>query len=385
VGATMLGMPRYATSTHREWRSDGLWEVTTTTRSDPSQNDLQQAGNLQQQAMANLREAQVSLRQAVAARQGTLTGYFLASDYQLWFGDKHQALLLLQEALEKYPHEIAAYAGKWAWFTGGTVIFHPDGTMVYANANDGTWQCTDGTQGRFVLRWRVGGYINSLALTTDGRHLSSTDQSQWYVKADRIGAISDTAGEVPDATAFFNKGKNLSEKGNLAEAIAEFTKALAKNPHLAEAYARRGFSYLSTGRYDQALADFTKVLAKNPEDVEAYINRGSTYLAKGLFDQAITDFDAAVKIKPTDGSAYYNRGTAYNDKGLYQQATADFTKAIKIMPMFSSAYYNRGIAYFKNGEYDKALDDVNKAQDLGYAVKSELLEKLRKAVQEGRP
>lgn len=80
-----------------------------------------------------------------------------------------------------------ALVGKWKWFTGGVVSINPNRTIVYDGGNDGTWECTDPARGRVTLRWRVGGYVNSLALSGDGRTLSSTDLSQWYVTAQRIG------------------------------------------------------------------------------------------------------------------------------------------------------------------------------------------------------
>ena len=109
MAALMMRQSRYVSSSHNEWRSDGLWEVTTTTRYDPSPSDLQRAANLEYQARANLSKSQESLREAVAAARGTMTGYFLASDYELWFGDRNKALSFLTTAVQKYPGEITAY------------------------------------------------------------------------------------------------------------------------------------------------------------------------------------------------------------------------------------------------------------------------------------
>ncbi len=80
-----------------------------------------------------------------------------------------------------------ALLGQWRWFTGGVVSINPNGTIVHDAGNDGTWQCTDQTRGRATLRWRLGGYVNQVALSTDGRALTSTDPSQWYVTGQRIG------------------------------------------------------------------------------------------------------------------------------------------------------------------------------------------------------
>jgi hypothetical protein len=81
-----------------------------------------------------------------------------------------------------------ALLGKWKWFTGGVVSINPDGTIAHDPGNDGTWECTDSARGRVTLRWRLGGYVNRLAVSGDGRALASTDSSQPYVTAQRIGA-----------------------------------------------------------------------------------------------------------------------------------------------------------------------------------------------------
>jgi hypothetical protein len=87
-----------------------------------------------------------------------------------------------------YAASCEALVGTWNWFTGGVVTINPDGTMVHEPGNDGTWECTDAARGRVTLRWRLGGYVNSLALSADGQGLSSTDPSQAFVTAKRVGA-----------------------------------------------------------------------------------------------------------------------------------------------------------------------------------------------------
>jgi hypothetical protein len=79
-----------------------------------------------------------------------------------------------------------AILGKWTWFTGGVVSINADGTIVHDPGNDGTWECTDSKGSRVTLRWRVGGYVNRLALSADGKGLASTDPAQSFVTAKRV-------------------------------------------------------------------------------------------------------------------------------------------------------------------------------------------------------
>ena len=92
-----------------------------------------------------------------------------------------------------------AFVGRWAWFTGSVVSINADGTIRHDPGNDGTWECTDQARGQATLRWRLGGYVNRLALSADGKALSSMDPSQSYVTARKVDARGPA--EVPKAKA----------------------------------------------------------------------------------------------------------------------------------------------------------------------------------------
>lgn len=96
-----------------------------------------------------------------------------------------------------------ALVGTWAWFTGGVVSIEADGRIRHVPGNDGTWECTDRARGQATLRWRLGGYVNRLALSADGKALSSTDPAQSYVTARKVDAEAPRrpGPEVPKAKA----------------------------------------------------------------------------------------------------------------------------------------------------------------------------------------
>jgi len=94
-----------------------------------------------------------------------------------------------------------AILGKWTWFVGGEVTIKSDGTFIQQSGNSGTWECTDSARGAVTLRWRLGGFVNQLALSEDGRGLSSTDLSQPLVTAKRSsgGAVPSGPGRSSSA------------------------------------------------------------------------------------------------------------------------------------------------------------------------------------------
>src|SRR6266545_4625291 len=94
-----------------------------------------------------------------------------------------------------------AVVGKWNWFTGGVVSINADGTIVHDPGNEGTWECTDRTRVGVTLRWRLGGYVNRLALSADGKGLASTDPAQSFVTAKRAAGEGEVGKDIPSKPA----------------------------------------------------------------------------------------------------------------------------------------------------------------------------------------
>ena len=91
-----------------------------------------------------------------------------------------------------------------------------------------------------------------------------------------------------------------------AMALAAETAATANEP--AEYYSNRAVEYAGKGQWDQAIADYTKALEKNPRSVNDYINRAAAYMQKSNFVLALKDFNKALEINPQEPRGYTNRG-----------------------------------------------------------------------------
>ncbi|MEK6725118.1 MAG: tetratricopeptide repeat protein [Deltaproteobacteria bacterium] len=193
--------------------------------------------------------------------------------------------------------------------------------------------------------WFDKGYQHSLANEHD-------DEIESYTKAIALN---------PNIVqAYYNRGIAYDDKGQYDRAIEDYNKAIALNPIFAYAYVNRGIAYGMKGQYDKAIEDFNKAIALDPNDAKAYYNRGRAYGMKGQYDRAIEDYNKAIALDPNFADAYVGRGLAYNDKRQYDRAIEDYNKAIALDP-HANAYYNRGNAYADKGQYDRAIEDYNKA------------------------
>ena len=78
---------------------------------------------------------------------------------------------------------------------------------------------------------------------------------------------------------------------------------IQKVPDDDSAYERRAFAYRNLKKYKEAIADYSKTIAKDPKDPEGYRRRASTHTLAGDNKSAAADFQALLKIKPDDVDA----------------------------------------------------------------------------------
>src|SRR5207237_226894 len=76
------------------------------------------------------------------------------------------------------------------------------------------------------------------------------------------------------AADYFNRGVIKQQKNDLDGAIADYTKAIARNPSLAEAFYNRAVAHDGKSDLEKAIADYTKAIELNPGLADAYNNRG---------------------------------------------------------------------------------------------------------------
>lgn len=144
-------------------------------------------------------------------------------------------------------------------------------------------------------------------------------------------------------------------------------------------YLQDGNDSFLRGDYAQAIFEYTKALDINPNLAKAYNNRGVAYAQQGFLSPAIADFTMAIANKSNDAEAYNNRGHAYAQQIKMPQAIADYSMAIKINAIYVKAYNNRALAYYNLKDYKKAWADVHKVQKIGGAIDPDFIEVLKKA------
>jgi tetratricopeptide (TPR) repeat protein len=107
--ASALRTPTITSTTDTEHRSDGVWRIRRTTRTDPSDGDRARAAALEQQARRLMQETKKLMESALELTRNSLDGLLLESAYEEWFGSREKALARLAKAVESYPKSIKAH------------------------------------------------------------------------------------------------------------------------------------------------------------------------------------------------------------------------------------------------------------------------------------
>lgn len=153
--------------------------------------------------------------------------------------------------------------------------------------------------------------------------------------------------------------------------------AAGADPQDAQACNQRGIAFARSGDYQSAIAEFGRAIRRDPTFVDAFYNRALVSIEIGSLGQAASDLGAVVEIRPEFVEGRIRRGRLYVAMNEPDKAIAEFTKAVEIDPRCAEATFHRSLVYFVRGDYEKALEDATKIEVLGQVVPTEFLRALR--------
>ncbi len=206
------------------------------------------------------------------------------------------------------------------------------------------------------------------AFETRTRRHPQSDISQWQAEFDR-------AFNRPPSGSPWADPAHVTDGGRL-RATAPSVETDPSDPNACNA---RGIAAAGNAQYETAIAEFTRAVSRNPAFADAYYNRSLVYAALGQLGQAVADLTIVIEIRPESTEAYRNRGIIQAALGQYDQAISDFTRVLELDPADSETYMRRGLIAYAKGDYEKAWADVREMQSLGLPVPAGFLESLRAA------
>ena len=103
---------------------------------------------------------------------------------------------------------------------------------------------------------------------------------------------------LDNAPTRYELGAVLAAAGRAGEAIAEYRRALDRNPNHVGTLNNLGVALAGRGRMDEAAGHFERVIAVDPENADGHANLGHALAAGGARDPAARAFREALRLDP---------------------------------------------------------------------------------------
>lgn len=88
------------------------------------------------------------------------------------------------------------------------------------------------------------------------------------------------------------------------------------------------------GRHAEAIAEYRKAIAKNPAAVNLHYRLGRALALQSQYDEAVREFEAELKLNPSDAFAHYQIAQILAVQGRAEDAAARHEKALQLKPDF---------------------------------------------------
>lgn len=161
--------------------------------------------------------------------------------------------------------------------------------------------------------------------------------------------------------AYSNLGSFFSERGNTAEAIADFRKALDLWPNQSKDHNNLGKALVQEGRLNEAMGQFQSALQISPNDADAESNIGAALLQLGSVNEALSHLRQAVEKFPRNPGAHINLGNALLQNGEPDAAIAEYAKTTALPFDHAESHYSIGNALRKKGDPEGGINEYRKA------------------------
>ncbi|WP_347986195.1 sulfotransferase [Methylomonas sp. AM2-LC] len=153
----------------------------------------------------------------------------------------------------------------------------------------------------------------------------------------------------------------LRSKGEPAEAVKLFSKAVKINSLHPGTLNNFGNAYTDLGQYQQAISCYQRALKLHANYAEAFNNLGYAQLKLQQPKQALCNFEQAVRIKPDYLQSWQQKATAEMELGLYQQLIESIDKILSLKPNDAEAFNLRGNALILLNRDEEAITCFKRA------------------------
>jgi Tfp pilus assembly protein PilF len=167
------------------------------------------------------------------------------------------------------------------------------------------------------------------------------------------------------------------------EAVAEYRKAIGKNPQAINLHYRLGRAILQQSHdpamLEQARKEFEAELSLNPSDAVAEYQVAQILTAERKKTEAASHFERAAELRPDFPEALIAVARLRSDAKHYDDAVRLLERAVKLQPRAEIAHYNLMLAYRNAGraaDAQREKDELDKLQKPPEGEFTEFLKRL---------
>jgi tetratricopeptide (TPR) repeat protein len=147
-----------------------------------------------------------------------------------------------------------------------------------------------------------------------------------------------------EVQALFDAGLKFAGDGKHEEAIAEYKKALEKDPEQYSIMGNMAESYSKLDKNAEALEIYQKAILIAPDNAALFTNMGVVLSKMGKNAESQEAFKKAATLNPAAAAQnFYNMGATLVNNGRTQEAADVFRQAISADSNFAEAYYQLGM------------------------------------------
>jgi choline-sulfatase len=162
------------------------------------------------------------------------------------------------------------------------------------------------------------------------------------------------------------RAADVTRLGKYAEADQLLLALEQEEPELYVLHFQKGENYLAWGKPQLAVAEFGKALARNPAFDQAALGLGRAYFLLGRDEQAAAALQLAIHLNPRNFLASLALTKVYWRENMAEKAETLLTRVVKEHPDFAEGRTDYGIILAKLGKYREALPEIEQGIKLGY-------------------
>jgi tetratricopeptide (TPR) repeat protein len=180
-----------------------------------------------------------------------------------------------------------------------------------------------------------------------------------YKAMENLAAIWERTGKhTSEAIGLYQRALKLDPRPEWQENLAVWIKMLESRLRPEESSAvscwHRGNDMYLRGDLDSARAAYSRAIALNPVMFQAYHSRGLVRMRQGDLAGALKDFDEAVRLSPTLRGCLIQRGLVLEQLENKRAAMEDFRRATEVDPRDPQAFFQLGRFLEQEGNLQEA-------------------------------